>query len=169
MPDAALRAGRRSTWCRVADDAWSVEQHHHIRHQVFVEEQGLFHPDDRDVHDEDPSTIKVLGLHGRVPTGAVRLFPLDPDGVRWQGDRLAVLPAHRRHRGGGPLVHFAVRTAGERGGQLMVAHIQLANVSFFERLGWRRDGPVERYVGVEHQPMAIDLSPGGDGGRGPAA
>jgi putative N-acetyltransferase (TIGR04045 family) len=159
MPDVAVTAGRRSPWCRVADDAWSVEQHHRVRHEVFVEEQGLFHPDDLDPHDEDPSTIKVLGVHGREPAGAVRLFPLDADGLRWQGDRLAVLPAHRRHRGGAPLVRFAVQTASEHGGRLMVAHIQVANVGFFERLGWRCDGPRERYVGVEHQPMAIDLRP----------
>ena len=160
VPDVAVSAGPRSSWCRVADDTWGVEQHHRIRHEVFVEEQGLFHPDDLDAHDEDPSTIKVLGVHGGEPAGAVRLFPLDPEGLRWQGDRLAVLAAHRRHRSGAPLVRFAVRTAGERGGRLMVAHIQVANVGFFEHLGWRCDGPRECYVGVEHQPMAIDLIPG---------
>jgi hypothetical protein len=59
---------------------------------------------------------------------------------------------------GKPLVNFAVRTAAERGGDLMIAHVQLANVAFFERIGWYRDGEVETYVGVEHQPMAIDLT-----------
>ena len=37
----------------------------------------------------------------------------------------------------------------------MVAHIQLPNVAFFERLGWRRRGEPDDYVGVPHQPMAI--------------
>jgi putative N-acetyltransferase (TIGR04045 family) len=145
--------------CRVADDAWSVDQHHRIRHDVFVEEQRLFHPTDVDEHDDDPATIKVLGVRGVEPVGAVRLYPLDAEGRVWQGDRLAVLPTHRRYAAGAPLVRFAVRTAGGRGGELMVAHIQLANVPFFERLGWRRDGPVEFYVGVQHQPMAIPLQP----------
>jgi hypothetical protein len=40
----------------------------------------------------------------------------------------------------------------------MVAHIQLANVAFFESLGWSQEGPVEVYVGIPHQPMAIALS-----------
>jgi hypothetical protein len=40
----------------------------------------------------------------------------------------------------------------------MVAHIQLPNVRFFESLGWRRDGDVETYAGLPHQPMAIDLT-----------
>ena len=136
-----------------------MEQHHRIRHRVFVDEQRLFSPDDLDERDAEPSTLKVLGLHGTEPAGAVRLFPIDSAGLLWQGDRLAVLPAHRRHSAGAPLVRFAVRTAGELGGNVMIAHIQLANVGFFERLGWRRDGPIEIYVGVEHQPMAIELSP----------
>jgi predicted N-acetyltransferase YhbS len=88
----------------------------------------------------------------------VRLFPLDPAGRLWQGDRLAVLPEFRAGGVGSPLVRFAVATAGALGGGKMVAHIQLANVAFFEQLGWTRDGPVEVYVGIDHQPMAIGLS-----------
>ena len=40
----------------------------------------------------------------------------------------------------------------------MVAHIQLANVDFFSRLGWEPRGDVEIYVGLPHQLMAIDLA-----------
>jgi hypothetical protein len=58
------------------------------------------------------------------------------------------------------LVRFAVRTAGERGGRRMVAQVQVPNVPFFERLGWRRDGDPAPMFGVEHQPMAIDLRRG---------
>jgi len=158
-PGPGASAGSRLPVCRVADDAWSLDHHHRIRHAVFVEEQRLFDLCDLDEHDDHPATIKVLSVRGREPAGAVRLYPLDADGVRWQGDRLAVLPSHRRYAAGAPLVRFAVRTAGELGGELMVAHIQRANVTFFERLGWRRDGAVEIYVGVEHQPMAIPLQP----------
>jgi putative N-acetyltransferase (TIGR04045 family) len=161
-PEVSDDAMTRRALCRVADDMWSADQHHRIRHEVFVQEQRLFHPSDLDEHDDDPATIKVLGLRGPDPVGAVRLYPLDAEGHLWQGDRLAVLAMHRRYAAGAPLVRFAVRTAGERGGALMVAHIQLANVPFFERLGWRCDGPVELYVGVEHQPMAIPLQPGSD-------
>ena len=61
------------------------------------------------------------------------------------------------HRAGAELVNFAVRTAGERGGTRMVAQVQVANVRFFERLGWVRDGEPALYRGVMHQPMAIAL------------
>jgi GNAT superfamily N-acetyltransferase len=68
-----------------------------------------------------------------------------------------VLPAFRKHGLGGPLVRFAVRTAGERGGELMVAFIQPQNVEFFRRLGWRPTGIPREHVGLPHQRMVIDL------------
>ena len=46
--------------------------------------------------------------------GAVRLYPLDEAGL-WKGDRLAVLRDARPLPAGGPLVRFAVETAGRMG------------------------------------------------------
>ena len=124
-----------------------------------MEAQGLFADDDRDEHDDDPATLHVVGLAGDHVAGTVRLYPLGPTGL-WKGDRLAVLPADRVHRLGVLLVRFAVETAAELGGERMVAQMQLPNVRFFERLGWRRDGDVLMAFGVPHQPMAIPLSRG---------
>jgi putative N-acetyltransferase (TIGR04045 family) len=143
--------------CRVADDAGAVAEHHRIREEVFVHEQRLFDGSDRDAHDDDAATIKVLGFRDEVAGGAVRLYPLD-DAGHWQGDRLAVLPGTRGRGLGAPLVWFAVATAASGGGRLMTAHIQPHNVAFFERLGWWISGAQEIYVGVPHVPMAIDLS-----------
>jgi hypothetical protein len=42
----------------------------------------------------------------------------------------------------------------------MVAQVQVPNVRFFERLGWHRNGHPALMLGVEHQPMAIELSRG---------
>jgi putative N-acetyltransferase (TIGR04045 family) len=150
---------RRFVECLPALTPTQLDLHHRIRHQIFVDEQGLFHPSDLDHHDGEPDVIRVLGLCDSAPAGTVRLFPLDPDGRLWQGDRLAVLPEFRALGLGKPLVRFAVATAGSLGGGEMVAHIQLANVAFFERLGWRKKGDVETYVGIPHQPMCIGLSP----------
>jgi len=132
--------------------------HLRIRAEVFVGEQGLFSVTDRDAHDDDPDTLHVLGLCGPVAAGAVRLYPLDEPGL-WKGDRLAVLPGLRKHGLGAPLVRFAVRTAGERGGREMLAQVQLANVGFFERLGWGRLGEPGDYCGRPHQRMRIGLRP----------
>ena len=142
--------------CMVAIAERELALHHHIRVEVFVREQAFFAGSDHDDHDDDPTTLKVVGFCGAVAGGAVRLYPLEEPG-RWKGDRLAVLSAFRPKGLGVHLVRFAVRTAGERGGELMVAHVQPRNVTFFRRLGWHTVGEPVEYVGHVHQQMAIEL------------
>lgn len=157
--------------CAVAGGAEEVALHHRIRHLVFVDEQDVFSPSDVDGRDAAPDTIKVLGWADGTAAGAVRLYPLDGGG-RWQGDRLAVLPPYRAYALGRPLVRFAVTTAARLGGTEMVAHVQVANVRFFERLGWAPRGDPEIYVGLPHQLMVIDLTSrvrSGQGQSGPRA
>jgi putative N-acetyltransferase (TIGR04045 family) len=152
--------------CRPAACAAELAAHFRIRHQVFVAEQGLFRSGgggqpggDRDARDDDPATIHVIGLADGVIGGTVRLYPLGPPG-RWKGDRLAVLPEHRRHGLGAPLVRFAVAAGAALGGQEMEAYIQPANVRFFEWLGWRPTGGIVGYAGIDHQRMVIPLVAG---------
>ncbi len=152
LPDARLVAT-----CTLVGDRARLAAHLAIRRSVFVQAQGLFEHDDRDARDDDAATLHAIGLVDGEVVGAVRLYPLDGDGL-WKGDRLAVLPSERALRLGAMLVRFAVRTAGERGGRLMVAQVQVPNVRFFERLGWHRDGAPAPMLGVEHQPMAIELT-----------
>jgi putative N-acetyltransferase (TIGR04045 family) len=143
--------------CRLVESPVERLVHHRIRRQVFVLEQGLFFPDDRDATDEHPETVHVLGYCGDEAVGTVRLYPLS-DGRCWQGDRLAVLPAFRAHHVGAPLVRFAVAHAGSQGGRTMIAQIQPQNVAMFARLGWRPVGEIAPYAGRPHQQMTIDLS-----------
>jgi putative N-acetyltransferase (TIGR04045 family) len=141
--------------CRAAADAAELGTHFRIRHDVFVGEQALFADTDRDEHDDDDGTIHVLGFVDGVAAGAVRLYPLAGD--LWKGDRLAVLPEHRRAGIGRPLVKYAVALAGQRGGSRMDAQVQLPNVTFFKVLGWSPVGePFDAY-GVPHQQMTIGL------------
>ena len=158
---ARVRPGVPSTGhavaCRRAQSASEREEHLAIRHQVFVEEQGVFTESDLDLRDAEETTVAVLGYADGIAVGTVRLFPLDPARGRWQGDRLAVMSAYRTHGVGAPLVQYAVATAGARGGRTMVAHIQLDNVAFFRRLGWAPMDQPEMYAGRPHQPMCIDL------------
>ena len=147
--------------CRPVAGPDEAAVHHRIRHDVFVLEQRVFAGSDRDAHDGSPSTVKVLAWAASAdgtwePGGAVRLYPLEPG--LWQGDRLAVLPAFRAWHLGGALVRFAVDTAAALGGGEMLAHVQAGNVRFFERLGWRRRGEPELYVGLPHQLMSVDLT-----------
>jgi putative N-acetyltransferase (TIGR04045 family) len=145
--------------CRLVSSRDELAIHMRIRHQVFVREQAMFAGSDRDAQDSEPPTLHVLGIWGGAAAGAVRLFPTDASAETWQGDRLAVLQDYRAHGLGKPLVRFAVQTAADRGGHTMYAHIQLANVHFFERLGWETVGAPEDYCGRPHQLMVISLRP----------
>jgi len=142
--------------CRLAGDAADRAAHHRVRHAVFVDEQRIFDGSDRDEHDDDPSTLHVLGLVDGAPAGTVRLYPVG-DGF-WKGDRLAVLAAQRTSGLGAPLVRFAVATAGAAGGVRMIAHVQAPNERFFRHLGWIRIADVD-YVGHPHVRMEIPLGP----------
>jgi putative N-acetyltransferase (TIGR04045 family) len=131
--------------------------HFAVRRAVFVDEQEMFAGDDRDERDVRITTLHAIGIAGGRVAGAVRLYPLGEG--EWKGDRLAVLLEARHGALGARLVRFAVDTAGARGGERMVAMIQLPNVAFFESLGWQRDGDAAAFHGRPHQPMAIALSP----------
>lgn len=154
-PCTSSRA-RSEVVCRPVAGTAEMRAHHRIRHAVFVTEQGLFDGTDLDAHDADDATVHLLGLVDDEPAGTVRLWPY---GDRlWQGDRLAVLASHRHVGLGRPLVRLAVRTAAERGGTLMTAHVQLQNVRFFQALGWSVDGAPDDYLGAPHQQMTIALT-----------
>ncbi len=139
----------------VARTAEEMAGHFEVRRHVFVSEQGLFQESDRDRWDE--TAIHVVAVAGGQVVGAVRLYPLDEAGL-WQDDRLSVSVTARTLRAGGPLVRFAVATAGELGGHLMIARIQGPIVPLFRFLGWERVGGLIDYCGVPHQRMTIPLS-----------
>jgi putative N-acetyltransferase (TIGR04045 family) len=151
----SLRARASSLEVRVARTEEDLAAHHRVRHEVFVREQGIFAGDDLDAWDD--AAVKVIAAFGPLVVGAVRLYPLDEAGL-WKGDRLAVLRDARPLRAGGPLVRFAVETAGRMGGSRMIALIQKPNVAFFHHLGWRPLGAESDYRGTTHQEMMIPLA-----------
>jgi putative N-acetyltransferase (TIGR04045 family) len=146
--------------CRLASCDEELEAHFELRRAVFVSEQTLFTHDDRDERDDRESTFHALGLIDGEPCGAVRLYPLERSWRQWKGDRLAVRPELRTHHLGAELVRFAVATAGRLGGARMIAHVQLPNVRFFERLGWVVEGNSAPFHGVDHQLMSIRFDRG---------
>ncbi len=158
-----MRARGASVDVRIARTAEDLAAHHAVRRAVFVEEQGIFEDDDGDAWDDD--AVKVVAVCGDRVVGAVRLYPIDEAGL-WKGDRLAVLRDARRLHVGAPLVRFAVRTAGDRGGTRMIARIQARNVAFIQHLGWTSVGDPRDYRGASHQDMTIALGAAGPGGGG---
>lgn len=78
--------------CRAVSTAEELAAHFRIRHQVFVIEQGLFRDAgtgagggwDRDIHDDDPATVHIVGLFDGTACGTVRLYPVPEVPGRWR-------------------------------------------------------------------------------------
>ncbi len=155
MTRATLRPSTGEIVCRVVTGPDELAEHHRIRDAVFVGEQAVFDKSDVDAADARSDVLHVLAFADGAAVGTVRLYPLDEGGL-WQGDRLAVLPGRRSAGAGGPLVRFAVATAARAGGHRMIAHVQVPNRRFFERLGWTAVG-TETYAGLPHVAMTIEL------------
>lgn len=150
--------------CRRTSSAEELRTHFRIRDAIFVQEQALFTGDDRDSFDGTVTVEHIVGYVDGQPAGTVRLYPVPDfstdsviDENLWKGDRLAVF-ADQRHSGiAGKLVRYAVARASERGGDRMIALIQVQNVPIFRHLGWVEDGQAASYLGQPHQQMSIGL------------
>lgn len=144
-----------------AADAETLQAYYALRHQAFVETQGLFAGSDRDDRDGDPRTVVLVARaqSGEV-VGGVRLGPAvdGPDIGWWQGGRLVAASgthraatAHREGRGaypvaagvGAALVRGAAAWAEAAGVLRFEATVQTGTYRFFQRLGWETVRPVE--------------------------
>lgn len=135
-------------------DSAARRAYYHLRHETFVEHQGLFDNTDLDDHDDDPRTIVLVA---RTPDGTViggvRLGPATPaaDIGWWQGGRLVVArgpvaapgASFNRLAGvGAALVRAACARAEAAGALRFDATVQLGTQRFFQRLGWETVRPV---------------------------
>ena len=140
--------------CHPVRSREELEQALDIRNQVFVREQNLFDQSDADQND-DKSIHLVAELAHQV-IGTVRVFPNENKG-HWIGGRLAIRREYRHSGAGELLVREAVGYVKRQNCRRFTAHIQVENVPFFLRLGWKALGPVFEYRGVIHQLMEADL------------
>ena len=126
-----------------------LEASYAIRHEVFVEEQGMFRQTDRD--EMDPLSVHILAVKGGARIGTVRITPLG-DG-NWLGSRLAVREPFRG-RVGFLLVKKAEEEVKRRGGRRFFAYIQASRVRFFERCAWRSLRRIPDFHGRPHVLMS---------------
>jgi putative N-acetyltransferase (TIGR04045 family) len=125
-----------------------------IRKEVFVREQKLFV--DTDVDENDVKSVQLAAEWNNEIVGTVRVFPVNNNG-HWVGGRLAVKNGFRNTGAGELLVREAVEFVKSQGCTKFTAHIQLENVPFFSRVGWKTAGPVKDYYGKPHQMMEANL------------
>jgi predicted GNAT family N-acyltransferase len=117
-----------------------------VRLRVFVHEQGI--PESEEMDEADPACRHALAFAaGGELAGTGRLAPSGQIG------RIAVLP---RYRGGGigaAIVLHLVNQATELGLPQVYLHAQADSVGFYERLGFRAEGPTFDEVGIPHRLM----------------
>ncbi|UWQ17461.1 MSMEG_0567/Sll0786 family nitrogen starvation N-acetyltransferase [Jannaschia sp. M317] len=149
-PDFIIRAAARP---------WELNGLRQLRHQVFVEEQGIFDTDDRDAIDDIALplvAISTFASEADQVVGCVRIHEAAPR--VWRGSRLAVAQSHRRMgRLGAELIRLAVCTAHGRGCDRFLAQVQMQNVALFRRLHWAPLREIEVH-GVAHMEMQADLA-----------
>jgi predicted GNAT family N-acyltransferase len=133
-----------ATW---NDDRVDIQR---VRRAVFIEEQRIA---ERDEWDElDPVAVHVLACAGpasakRDAVGTGRLEPTGKIG------RVAVLPQYRGTGAGLAVMQRLVELAAERGFTEVYLNAQTYARGFYERLGFRADGPEFDEVGIPHQRM----------------
>ncbi|MCW2795842.1 MSMEG_0567/Sll0786 family nitrogen starvation N-acetyltransferase, partial [Nocardioides sp.] len=144
-----------------ADSEADLAAYHRLRHDAFVQEQGMFSGHDRDDADDDPRTIVLVSRgHDGAVIGGVRLHPSHHAAVAghdigwWRGGRLVVAPKARTHLGvGAALVRAACAAAEDAGALRFEATVQARNEVLFRRLGWT---PRERVELHGHPHVVVD-------------
>ena len=128
---------------RWQQDRPSIER---VRRAVFIEEQGV--PEHEEWDESDSVCWHVLALApNRDVVGTGRLDPTGKIG------RVAVLPQYRGTGAGAAIVSHLVDLAGEQGLAEVHLNAQTSALGFYERLGFRAEGPEFDEVGIPHRRM----------------
>ena len=130
-----------------ADGRVAIER---VRRAVFIEEQRI--PEHEEWDALDPVVTHVLAwidgpAEKRELVGTGRLEPTGKIG------RVAVLPQHRGTGAGLAIMRRLVDLASERGFTEVYLHAQAQARGFYERLGFRAEGPEFDEVGIPHLRM----------------
>jgi predicted GNAT family N-acyltransferase len=118
-----------------------------IRLTVFVDEQKVPLEEERDEH--DPTALHFLALLEGEPAGTARVLIKDA-GRLAKITRVAVLASARGTGVGAALmrhIHAAVPAAS------FTLDAQLRALPFYERLGYRAEGPEFMEAGIPHRRM----------------
>lgn len=144
--------------CKIAETEEELKGHFAVRHAIFVQEQKLFADSDIDEFDQRAVHLVAVDKDTDSVVGAVRCYETEP-GV-WYGGRLAVLKEARHdiNAVGPRLCKLAEKVVIQRGCRQFLAHIQLQNVRFFQRLGWQPVGEPVIHCGQPHQTMQASLA-----------
>ncbi|NSY38725.1 GNAT family N-acetyltransferase [Leisingera sp. ANG59] len=125
-----------------------------LRHQVFVEEQGV--PVEEEQDDLDASATHLLALQDGAPVGTARIVF---NGNTAKIGRVGVLASTRGTGLGAKLIEAAVDAARARPGVTKaMLGAQIHALGFYEKLGFMAFGPVYDDAGIDHRDMVRDFT-----------
>jgi predicted GNAT family N-acyltransferase len=122
-----------------------------IRHRVFVDEQAVPPELEHDAH--DATAGHLLALVDDTPVGTARMLPGGHIG------RMAVLAEWRGQGIGTTLLRSLLELAESQGIRSPYLHAQCSAIGFYERLGFRAEGPEFLDAGIAHRLMRIPEAP----------
>lgn len=120
-----------------------------LRHAVFIEEQRVDEPHDRD--DRDPVATHFVALHDGRVVGTCRVFPSGEGRVRL--GRLAVDASVRRRGIASALLGHSERWAREHEATEVVLAAQTDARPLYEQAGYTARGDAFMEAGIEHVMM----------------
>ena len=133
----------------LAESPQDLERVYAIRHQVFVQEQGV--PADLEQDSYDAQATHWLAWHQEQAVATARLLRYSAD----QGKigRVAVLPEWRG-QGVGRIIMQAIHqwVKGQPLQQLLL-DAQLTVIPFYQKLGYQAQGEIFEDCGILHQRM----------------
>lgn len=119
-----------------------------IRTRVFIDEQGV--PEHEEWDDEDAGSQHFLGYSRK--RDAIATGRLQPNG---KITRLAVLRDWRGKGVGAALLEALIVAAVREGKAIPWMHAQTSAIGFYERFGFKAEGPTFDEAGIEHCLMRM--------------
>jgi predicted GNAT family N-acyltransferase len=124
-----------------------------LRHEVFVDEQGV--PPELEIDEHDEDALHLIAIDGDRIVGTCRLVH---DAPRAKFGRLVVARDARGSGIGNALLGEAERLARALGCEQMVLTAQTAAMGLYERAGYTTRGDVFLDAGIEHMTMEKPLA-----------
>ncbi len=116
-----------------------------IRLAVFVKEQGV--PRELELDEEDPLAWHAVAEYEGLSLGTARL----------QGDgkigRMAVLMTYRHQGVASAMMNALLEFGKQQGIKQFYLHAQIEALGFYERFGFKANGPVFNEAGIAHRVM----------------
>ena len=124
-----------------------------IRSEVFIREQGV--PAELELDAFDPLATHALAYQGEQCVGTGRLVHLGNNQA--QIGRMAVLTSFRGKGVGKLILRELIDLAKLEGLSSLILHSQLAAIPFYEKLGFKAEGPSYEEAGITHRNMMLLL------------